>query len=388
MSDRPRVLHVVDTFGARSETFIYTYVSAHRGYDAAVVSRAHHNAKEFPFPRVYFARDPWSRRSPWHWISRVAGELTGRSLWHRDIASAVEQWRPDVIHAHFGHVGATLSSIATTARVPLITSFYGVDAAVLAKRDEWREPFRELFATGAAFLVEGPAMLERVAALGAPRSRLHLQHIAVSLSRYPPWQPAEPPAALFVGRFVEKKGLLDAMRAFARVASTVADLRFRIIGDGPDRAALEQLIAEHRLHDRVTLLGLQSHATVIDELVRSRVLIHPSVTAADGDCEGGAPTLLLEAQAVGVPIVSTRHADIPYVTAGVSGVTLCAEHDIDCLALALDQAVRDRRGSTQDRVRANHDIVREIDTLERVYDSVSSAQAPSVKNQCRPESVS
>ena len=69
-------------------------------------------------------------------------------------------------------------------------------------------------------------------------------------------------------------------------------------------------------------------------------VIDPSVTAADGDSEGGAPTTPLEAQAIGTPIVTTRHADIPHVVPPGPGVWLCDEHDVAALADALIASAR------------------------------------------------
>ena len=62
------------------------------------------------------------------------------------------------------------------------------------------------------------------------------------------------------------------------------------------------------------------------------MFIHPSREAADGDCEGGAPIVLLDAQATGLPAISTRHCDIPEeVLDGESGL-LVSEGDTEALA--------------------------------------------------------
>jgi colanic acid/amylovoran biosynthesis glycosyltransferase len=91
------------------------------------------------------------------------------------------------------------------------------------------------------------------------------------------------------------------------------------------------------------------------------------VTATDGDSEGGAPTILLEAQAIGTPIVTTRHADIPHVVPEGPGVWLCAEHDVDALAAALCAALQKPAPSSAAHVMAHHDIVRTSVRLEEIY---------------------
>ena len=86
-----------------------------------------------------------------------------------------------------------------------------------------------------------------------------------------------------------------------------------------------------------------------------------------GDAEGGAPTILLEAQAIGTPVVTTRHADIPHVVPEGTGVYLCAEHDVDALGEALVAALMRPEGSSAAHVTQHHDVRQAIDRLEDTY---------------------
>ncbi|MGE3274093.1 MAG: glycosyltransferase [Vicinamibacterales bacterium] len=365
---RPRVLHVVDTFGATSETFVYRYVVGHRAFDAAVVCRTRANADRFPFERVTVVDDPLSRRASAHWISKTLLRVTGRSLWHRGVARAVTAWQPDVLHAHFGQVAVSVLPALATGGPPLVTSFYGYDAAVLGRDPRWRARYAELFTAASAVLAEGPAMRARLLALGAPEDRTFVQPVAVDVQALPTWTAPDRPTALFVGRFVEKKGLADALRAVARARVDVPDLVFRVIGDGPEREAATRLAADLHLADVVRFEGLRPYADVVGALSRASVLVHPSAVAADGDAEGGAPTILIEAQAIGTPIVTTRHDDIPFVTGGGGpGIWLCGEHDVPALAAAIVDAVRTRTASSSAHVRAHHDVRVEVDRLEALY---------------------
>lgn len=373
---RPRVLHVVDTFGAISETFIYRYAVGSATYEAAVVCRRWEHRDAFPHPHVQIVHDPYSRCSPWHWISTGALALTGRSLWHRGIAHAIQRWRPAVVHAHFGHVGASVLPALAGAAPPLVTSFYGFDASVLGIDPAWRPRYDALFSRGAAFLAEGPVLRDRLVAMGAPAARTHLQRIAIDTGAMPPWQRPPRPRALFVGRLVEKKGLADAVRAWARARTQMPELTLDVIGDGPERATVAALARALGVEHAVAFLGFRPYSDVIEALRTSSVLIHPSVTARNGDSEGGAPTVLIEAQAIGIPIVTTRHADIPYVTGGGGvGIWLCDEHDVPVLAEALIAAVRRGEASSPAHVRAYHDIATEVIRLETLYRRVCGQEA-------------
>jgi colanic acid/amylovoran biosynthesis glycosyltransferase len=144
-----------------------------------------------------------------------------------------------------------------------------------------------------------------------------------------------------------------------------------IVGDGPDEVDARALTARLGVSGLVEFVGAKPHADLIRRLAAAAVLIHPSATAADGDSEGGAPTILLEAQAVGIPIVSTRHADIPHVVPEGAGVRLCREHDVEALANGLVAALESRVGSSPAYVSANHAVGLAVDRLEDLYSTLT-----------------
>jgi len=80
---------------------------------------------------------------------------------------------------------------------------------------------------------------------------------------------------------------------------------------------------------------------MIQEMEQAHILAVPSQTAPDGDTEGGAPTVLLEAQATGLPVLSTTHADIPFVIGSASRSYLAEEGSAESLADRLLTLVAD-----------------------------------------------
>lgn len=363
----PRMLHVVDQFLPRSETFVYTVVTAHRRFEASVLCNGRANPDEFPFPRIYEQPKPRSRRTAAWWFERSIERATGRSPWRRGVEVILERAAPALVHAHFGPNACDMAPITEALGLPLVTSLYGVDAAVLPYLPQWRDKYARLFRMGDLFLAEGPEMRKKIIAAGAPADRTIVHPIALNLAKYPRWNADGSPTVLFAGRFMEKKGLLDAIAAFGRAKTRVPAARFTIVGDGPDGAAAHALVSALNLGDAVEFVGMQPHADVIRRLAAASVFIHPSVTAADGDSEGGAPTVLLEAQAIGTPIVTTRHADIPNVLPEGAGVCLCGEHDVEALGDGLVSALERRERSSAAHVTQHHDVTRVIERLEDLY---------------------
>jgi colanic acid/amylovoran biosynthesis glycosyltransferase len=178
------------------------------------------------------------------------------------------------------------------------------------------------------------------------------------------------------GRFVEKKGFEYGVRAFAQIRNEFPKAQLRIVGDGPLRPEIEGLVREHDLAERVLILGSLPYDAYAKEADKAHILLAPSVTAANGDSEGGAPTVLLEMQARGLPILSTRHADIPEVVADQVSGFLVPERDVKALSEKLVQLLAhpeqwDEMGRAgRAHMERQHDIVSLARELEGKYDSV------------------
>jgi colanic acid/amylovoran biosynthesis glycosyltransferase len=144
--------------------------------------------------------------------------------------------------------------------------------------------------------------------------------------------------ALTVGRLVEKKGVEYSIRAVAELLARGYRIQYEIIGDGPLRPYLAELIQQLGVGNQITLGGARDTEYVRRRMEESDVFLLASVTAADGDTEG-APVSLLEAQASGMPVISTRHAGIPEIVADNASGLLVPERDVQALGIALARLV-------------------------------------------------
>ena len=260
----------------------------------------------------------------------------------------------DAIVAHFGPEGVVAEALRhmELLRGPLVTFFHGYDLTQ-APRTAGRGMYRTLFERAERLLAiseHGAAILRR---LGAPPEGTLVHHMGVDVARFAPraGDSSDPRLlrVLSIGRLVPKKGFADGIDAFARVLRKGVIARYDIIGDGPERHALERKIAAAGLQSAVCLRGAAGEDAVRDALRQADVLLVPSVTAPDGDHEG-IPVVIMEALASGIPVVATSHGGIPEIVRdGTSGI-LAPEHDVDALAaglerLAADHALRERMGS-------------------------------------------
>jgi colanic acid/amylovoran biosynthesis glycosyltransferase len=142
------------------------------------------------------------------------------------------------------------------------------------------------------------------------------------------------PLVLSIGQLKEKKGFRYLIEAIRLLDDRGLAVDCEIVGDGPLRAELEARLGELRLADRVRLVGALSHDAAIEKYAEAGIFVLPSVTAHNGDRDG-IPNVILEAMAMGLPVVSTRQSGIPEaVEDGRTGL-LVPPRDAPALADAL-----------------------------------------------------
>lgn len=342
-----------------------------------VLTQEARNLDQFPVAEIHTAEAYGPLRSL---ANRCGRRLTGQYPFY---AGLLRRFGARLIHAHFGYQGCRCLGAARAAGLPLLTTFYGADATSYARRPEWQRRYRRLFDCGALFLAEGTALARRLEEAGAPPDRVRLHHLGVDAATLPFCEraPTDRVQVLICAPFRQKKGIPDGIRALGRAAAAVPEVEVRLvlIGDGPEADLIRAALAESGLQERAELRGFQPYSRVVEELARSHLVLQPSRTALDGDSEGGAPVILLDAQATGAPVVSTRHADIPeYVVDGESGL-LADEGDVDGLAQRLRHLLTHqdlwpamgRRGRRH--VEEHYDARRQTHRLEEIYDEVTGA---------------
>lgn len=366
-----RVLYVVSLFPCLSETFIAREIRAlvEQGVDVRILSLKpsrgdliHDEVRDL-LDRVIYPPDGARAlvrglaalvASPLRHmgdLGRVARGLLpypvslAKSVvvWWRCLTALHEmrEWKPDWIHAHwatFPSTGAWL--LARVTRIPFGFTAHAHD--IFLEDHLLAAKLRDC-AYAVTVSRANLGVLARHAPARVVDEKVHVIHCGVDLARLGPALPAGRRRAamiLAVGRLVPMKGFAVLLDACVRLRDQGVSFECRIIGDGPERAALAQRIEALRLGGQVALLGALRQEEVRSWMRNAAVFALPARIDREGNMDG-IPVALMEAMATGIPVVSTPVSGIPeLVEDGVSGL-LVPPNDADALAEALARLFRD-----------------------------------------------
>ncbi|HEX8078326.1 MAG TPA: glycosyltransferase family 4 protein, partial [Chthoniobacterales bacterium] len=224
-----------------------------------------------------------------------------------------------------------------------INRFFGIQFSLTAHANDIFAP--KDFAVSLAMLFESAAAIVTVSDFAVRQlqerfpentAKVHRVYNGVDLSRFLPSDfSASPPAIIAIGRLIEKKGFDDLIAACESLRSRGRDFVCRIIGEGPLEGSLRAQIASAGLENFVQLAGPRTEAQIAPHLAGATVFALPCTKDADGGMDN-LPTVIMEAMAAGLPVISTPLAGVPeMVQPGVTG-ELVPEQDPVALADALE----------------------------------------------------
>ena len=281
--------------------------------------------------------------------------------------------QPDVIHVHWWFPGALAVWPRTGLKVPVVITSHGTDLFLLDRAPAIARLASRLFRSAAQVTVISSPLVRRVEALGVPADR-----ITVVPMPLPPQTAAESrtssadrSALLFVGRLVERKGCEYAIRALALLRDEGRDARLVVVGDGPERIALEALAGSLGIAPHVEFAGMLPSSAVAERYSQAGTLLMPAVTDWKGEQEGFG-MVIVEAMRHGLPVVATASGGIPdIVRDGVNGL-LVPERDAGAIAAAVIRLLDDPRFADQLGRAASADVAERFAPAQiaRTFDSV------------------
>jgi glycosyltransferase involved in cell wall biosynthesis len=244
------------------------------------------------------------------------------------------------LHAHFAGMAArTAFWIHEFFRIPYSFTAHAND--IFAPRD---------FVVSLAKLIENAAAIVTVSDYAAgllqnryPESAAKIQRIynGVDLSRFHPADFGSGiPAIVSVGRLIEKKGFADLIAACRLLQPRGRAFRCEIIGEGPLEAALQAQITEAGLRSVVKLAGPQTQSQIALRLANATIFVLPC-TREEGGGMDNLPTVILEAMAAGLPVISTPLAGVPEMVEHERSGELVPEHDPKAICAAMERCIAD-----------------------------------------------
>ncbi|SAH42357.1 glycosyltransferase [Enterobacter ludwigii] len=210
------------------------------------------------------------RASTWRALNVSRYGAESRNLILSAICGQTAQpYRADVFIAHFGPAGVTAAKLRELGVIDgkIATIFHGIDISSREVLNHYTPEYQQLFRRGDMMLPISDLWAGRLKNMGCPQEKITVSRMGV-------------------------------------------DFRYRILGIGPWERRLRTLIEQYQLEDYVEMPGFKPSHEVKAMLDEADVFLLPSVTGADGDMEG-IPVALMEAMAVGIPVVSTLHSGIP-----------------------------------------------------------------------------
>ena len=280
------------------------------------------------------------RKNTWQALNLKRYGAESRNLILSAICGQVATpFHTDVFIAHFGPAGVTAAKLRELGviRGKIATIFHGIDISSREVLNHYTPEYQQLFRRGDLMLPISELWAGRLQKMGCPREKIAVSRMGVDMTRFSPRPvkaPATPLEIISVARLTEKKGLHVAIEACRQLKEQGVAFRYRILGIGPWERRLRTLIEQYQLEDVVEMPGFKPSHEVKAMLDDADVFLLPSVTGADGDMEG-IPVALMEAMAVGIPVVSTLHSGIPELVEADKSGWLVPENDARALAQRL-----------------------------------------------------
>lgn len=344
-----RIAYILKMYPRFSETFIVNEILSHEaaGLDIEIFSlrapadgRFHEDHARVRAPVTYVPSASPKVAQLWTQIHLAGARYP--ALWsvlaeHPDLdvddvyqallmADMIHEGKFTLMHAHFGSIATTVARLVSKLTgVPYLFTAHAKDifhesvvpmdlchkladaASVITVSDYNMEYLRNRYDDAADAVI-------RV-------------YNGLDLSKFRYESPLDRPRCIVgVGRLVEKKGWNILIDACAILAQRGCDFECELIGTGQLEEELHGQVAQHRLDDRVQMLGPRSQGDAMRHVQNSGVFVTPCVIGSDGNRDG-LPTALLEAMALGTPCISTDVTGIPEaVRNGETGLVV-PQHD-------------------------------------------------------------
>ncbi|MFH1641602.1 MAG: glycosyltransferase [Nanoarchaeota archaeon] len=287
--------------------------------------------------------------------------------------------KPKIFHIHLGVDAVYYLPLLKKYKIPFVVSFRGHDAYSCRYGPQY---YKEMFRLSKMILVRSKHMKLKLVNLGYSKEKIIIHHTSLDVKkikhRLPKYQKTTI-KFVSVGRLIELKGHEYLIKAFHKLSKEFDNIRLEIIGEGPLKLKLTELIYSLGLSDKVNMCGYLEHDKVLSKMSNSDIFILHSVTEKEGDKEG-IPNVIVEAMALGLPVVSTIHGGISEAIKHNKSGLLVKERDINGIYRAIKKLIRFPELSEKfsmagrNKVEKDFNLVTQTKLLNNVYTKVINSK--------------
>lgn len=388
-----KVLQLFQEYLSNSESWLYNLLNSMRDTEHAIGAIYWSEDSEYfndhfifipnekPTDLRSFFKDSQNLRTYYRLWTRFYRKFYKQE--YRQIKNWCDRNKIDAIHVHFGTTAAHYLPILSKLNMPLVVSFYGYDYAK-ALHDDTRllQIYQKVFKVASKVLIEEESGRLKLIKLGCDPSKIAIQRLGVNVNNisFKKTEETKRSRLVQIANFTEKKGQKVIVEMINKHKDELdKKISITFIGNAQSiyAAEVKKLIRIYDIERFFDFIDVIPYHCLHSKLAEFDIFIHPSLHAKDGDCEGGAPTILLDAQAVGLPILSTLHCDIPsYVIQRETGI-LVQEDDDEQLFSGLQEILnmdntnlKTMSAAGRKHIEDNFDIKHNAKQLEYLYNEI------------------
>ncbi len=281
--------------------------------------------------------------------------------------------------AEYGTTAADSLHVIKYLKLPLIVHFHGYDASQKEVIEQYGGKYKEVFDYASKVIVVSKKMFVDLVNLGCPAEKLVLNSYGPDDSFFKIIPEFNSQQFVSVGRFVEKKAPQQTIKSFQKVVSQFPTAKLVMAGDGYLLETSKSLAATLGLQDNIAFPGALNREGVQQLFRNSIAFVQHSVVAENGDSEG-TPVAILEAQAAGLPVISTFHAGIPDVVINNDTGLLVEENDVAGMAnnmvrILKENGLAEKFGAAgSSRVKQHFNMDKHLGVLKNIIEEIISNQ--------------
>jgi glycosyltransferase involved in cell wall biosynthesis len=246
--------------------------------------------------------------------------------------SALQSFDADIIHAHFGKGGFYSVPIAKSLHLPLITTFHGSDITQHDKFSYNQKHRDVVFSQSDKIIAVSKFIQQKLIARGCPQNKITQHYIGIDNKYFSPCgKKTSQPSILFVGRLIAQKGCQYLLKAMKSINKKIPDAHLIIAGYGNYQKTLVNMASGL---NNIHFTGPQNREQVKALMAKSWLTCLPSIRMKRGN-EEGMPTVCMESQAMGTPIVAFKTGGVEEAIEDQNTGLLVEEKNIHQLTDAL-----------------------------------------------------